>query len=186
VASTPFQKPQRNSSIHNTAEKRELKTIFGILLKRILADRDFSKTVATSYLPYAFSNARIAFFFQGAMMVKLFARYVSVGALNTAIHWVVFSALYASHFSQSIANLVAFCIAVTFSFYANAKWTFKAEATTTRYLLFVLFMGMMALAVGWGADRLHILPIFTLVFFSAISLICGFIYSKLVIFRERK
>jgi hypothetical protein len=50
-------------------------------------------------------------------MVKLFTRYVSVGVVNTALHWLCFGAL--MHFldaNQTVANVVAFCIAVTFSF----------------------------------------------------------------------
>jgi putative flippase GtrA len=119
-------------------------------------------------------------------MFKLFARYTSVGVINTLIHWAVFAALYACGFSQSVSNLVAFCIAVTFSFFANAKWTFNAEATTTRYLSYICFMGVMAAAVGWIADYMHINPIVTLVFFSALSLICGFAYSKFFVFRTSK
>jgi putative flippase GtrA len=117
-------------------------------------------------------------------MLRLFARYVSVGVINTLIHWAVFVALFASGASQSMSNLAAFCVAVTFSFFANAKWTFNAEATTTRYFLFIFFMGAMALSVGWTADRLHISPIVTLIFFSALSLVCGFAYSKFFVFRK--
>ena len=119
-------------------------------------------------------------------MLRLFARYTSVGVINTLIHWGVFAALYAIVGSQSLSNLAAFCVAVTFSFFANAKWTFNAEATTTRYLLYICFMGAMATAVGWTADYLHINPIVTLVFFSALSLICGFAYSKFFVFRTSK
>lgn len=119
-------------------------------------------------------------------MVKLFARYASVGLVNTLIHWVVFSALYTLGQPQSMANFAAFCCAVTFSFFANAKWTFSAQVTTIRYLLYLFFMGGMATAVGLYADRTHANPIVTLVVFSAISLVCGFIYSKYVVFKDRK
>ncbi|ALV91770.1 MULTISPECIES: GtrA family protein [Pantoea] len=117
-------------------------------------------------------------------MLRLFARYTSVGVVNTAIHWAVFGALLASGAKQSMANLAAFCVAVTFSFFANAKWTFNAEATTARYFLYIFFMGAMAVSVGWTADRLHINPIVTLIFFSALSLVCGFVYSKFFVFRK--
>ncbi|WP_336767798.1 GtrA family protein [Pantoea endophytica] len=119
-------------------------------------------------------------------MFKLFARYTSVGAVNTLIHLVIFAALYASGFNQSVSNLSAFCVAVTFSFFANAKWTFKTEATTTRYFLYICFMGVMATSVGWIADYLHINPFITLVFFSTLSLFCGFAYSKFFVFRTSK
>lgn len=119
-------------------------------------------------------------------MLGLFARYTSVGVVNTLIHWAIFAALYADGAQQSTSNLLAFCCAVTFSFFANAKWTFKAQATTTRYFLYIVFMGTMALLVGWMADRLKINPIVTLIFFSALSLVSGFVYSKLIVFRKNK
>lgn len=47
-------------------------------------------------------------------------------------------------------------------------------------------MGAMAAAVGWYADYLSLNPVITLVSFSLVSLLCGFIYSKLIIFSEKK
>ncbi|MGR7795780.1 GtrA family protein [Klebsiella aerogenes] len=119
-------------------------------------------------------------------MLNLFARYFSVGILNTLIHWVVFYLLIIPGTTQAIANLLAFCVAVTFSFFVNAAWTFKARATSLRYLLYVVFMGAVAMLTGMTADSLQIPPLATLVIFSAISLVCGFLYSKFVVFRELK
>ncbi|WP_343463826.1 GtrA family protein [Pantoea sp.] len=119
-------------------------------------------------------------------MVKLFARYASVGVINTLIHWMVFTVLYTAGQTQAISNFAAFCLAVTFSFFANAKWTFSAEATAMRYLLYLIFMGAMASGVGLYADRNNANPVITLIVFSAISLVCGFIYSRFVVFKGRK
>ena len=67
-------------------------------------------------------------------MLKLFSRYLSIGVLNTVIHWAVFYLiLCTSDATQSLANFGAFCVAVTFSFFANARWTFNSETTTLRY-----------------------------------------------------
>ncbi len=116
-----------------------------------------------------------------------FSRFVSVGFLNTLIHWSTFSVLHAIlGFSQALSNLAAFCLAVSFSFYANAHYTFKARATGSRYLLFVGFMGLLSLGVGYAADRLRLPGLITLIVFSTISLVCGFFYSKCFIFRERE
>ncbi|MBG6243265.1 MAG: GtrA family protein [Candidatus Symbiopectobacterium sp. Dall1.0] len=117
-------------------------------------------------------------------MFKLFSRYVSVGVLNTAIHWSCFAALFSLiGLNQALSNLVAFCVAVTFSFIANAKWTFKAKATTGRYMAFVIFMGAMATLTGYVADLLHAPAVITLIAFSGFSLVAGFIYSKFIVFR---
>ncbi|MGO0676854.1 GtrA family protein, partial [Citrobacter werkmanii] len=40
--------------------------------------------------------------------------------------------------------------------------------------------------VGWAADKSGMAPIVTLIVFSSISLICGFIYSKFIVFRDVK
>lgn len=120
-------------------------------------------------------------------MLKLFSRYVSVGVLNTAIHWLCFVTLFTLiGLNQAISNLVAFCVAVTFSFFVNAKWTFESKATTGRYVAFVIFMGGMAALTGYIADLLHAPALITLIAFSGFSLVAGFIYSKLIVFRDTK
>lgn len=119
-------------------------------------------------------------------MLKLFARYSFIGVINTFIHWLVFAIFYLQGANQLIANLAAFCIAVTFSFFVNTRWTFNSEATTLRYVLYVFFMGTMAAGVGKIADHTHIGPIITLITFSAISLITGFLYSNFIVFRVKK
>lgn len=118
-------------------------------------------------------------------MVKLFARYMSIGVVNTAIHWIVFAICIEIGQPQSLSNFIAFCVAVTFSFYANARWTFNAEATTIRYMMYVFFMGMIAVLIGSCADRLNTPPIATLILFSGTSFVCGFLYSKYIVFKDR-
>ncbi len=121
------------------------------------------------------------------IMLKLFVKYSSIGIINTLIHWVVFAmCIYALHTNQAMANFAGFVVAVSFSFYANAKFTFNSATTTLRYMLYVGFMGSLSAAVGWGADLCALQPIVTLVTFSAISLVCGFVYSKFIVFRDAK
>ena len=120
-------------------------------------------------------------------MFKLFSRYITVGVFNTAIHWLVFSAgIYMFSVNQAAANILAFATAVTFSFFANANFTFKSKPKVKGYFLFVAFMGLMGVLVGKMSDYYQIAPIVTLIEFSLISLICGFFYSKHIVFREEK
>lgn len=120
-------------------------------------------------------------------MLNLFAKYTSIGIINTLIHWVVFAiCIYVLHTNQAMANFAGFVIAVSFSFYANAKFTFNAKATTLRYMQYVIFMGTLSAVVGWTADICELPPLVTLVTFSVISLVCGFIYSKFIIFMDAK
>lgn len=93
-------------------------------------------------------------------MLKLFTKYASVGVLNTLIHWVVFaSCFYALGTSQALANFSGFVVAVSFSFFANARFTFNSSTTTTRYMLYVGFMGTLSAAVGWAADKCSLPPV---------------------------
>lgn len=138
-----------------------------------------------NYLPDAkllnFPNSLIS------IMLKLFARYTSIGIINTLIHWVVFAVcIYIFKTNQALANFSGFVVAVSFSFFANARFTFNSSTTTMRYMLYVGFMGTLSAAVGWEADRVYLPPIATLIFFSAISLVCGFFYSKYIVFRDKK
>ncbi|HAY4576735.1 TPA: GtrA family protein [Escherichia coli] len=120
-------------------------------------------------------------------MLKLFAKYTSIGVLNTLIHWVVFGVcIYGLHTNQAQANFAGFVISVSFSFFANARFTFKASTTTMRYMLYVGLMGTLSAAVGRVADKCTLPPAVTLITFSAISLVCGFIYSKFIVFRNSK
>ena len=119
-------------------------------------------------------------------MFKLFSKYVSIGFLNTALHWLIFAAVY--HFTdmQSISNVAGFSVAVTFSFFANARWTFNSAATANRYIAFASFMGLISWIVGKLADLSQLPPLFTLVAFSGINMVLGFVYSKFYVFRSKR
>ena len=122
-----------------------------------------------------------------SIMLKLFAKYTSIGVINTLIHWVVFAVcIYVFHTGQALGNFAGFVVAVSFSFFANARFTFNTSTTTMRYMLYVGFMGTLSAAVGWAADIADLPPIVTLIVFSAISLVCGFFYSKFIVFRDAK
>jgi len=116
-------------------------------------------------------------------MLTFFAKYLTVGLVNTLIHWVTFFICLSLGLFQSTANLIAFCLAVTFSFFVNARWTFKQQATAWRYILYVVFMGAMAFSIGYLADRFALYPIITLITSSAISLACGFLFSRFIVFK---
>ena len=123
----------------------------------------------------------------GDLSFKGFSNYVSIGVLNTLIHWTAFLILHSMlSISQALSNVGAFALAATFSFYANARYTFRAQASLRRYLLFILFMGFLSLLIGWAADSWMMPGLITLLVFSTISLVAGFFYSKQVVFRERQ
>ncbi|AZF14627.1 MULTISPECIES: GtrA family protein [unclassified Pseudomonas] len=121
-----------------------------------------------------------------ARVWKGFTCYTLIGIANTVIHWQLFFMFrVAFEWSQALSNFLAFCVAASFSFYVNAFFTFDMPASFGRYLLFMTCMGGLSLGVGWLADRWYVPGLVTVVVFSLISLVCGFLLSKWVVFRER-
>lgn len=117
--------------------------------------------------------------------LSTFKRYTTVGVINTLLHWVVFLLLHwGLGVSQSIANLAAFSLAVTFSYLANARYTFQKKASILRYLSFVLAIGILSYLTGLLADSLGAHPLLTLITFSALSLVLGYLYSAFCVFRK--
>ncbi|MBD1554986.1 GtrA family protein [Pseudomonas typographi] len=117
--------------------------------------------------------------------IKAFVRYACVGAANTCIHWSLFLGLvYLAGRGQASANVLAFLAAVTFSYFVNARWTFRTAVSWRRYLYFTCFMAGMAAASGWVAQRLMWPPLLTLCLFSAASLVLGYRYAHGVVFKQ--
>lgn len=113
-----------------------------------------------------------------------FKRYVSVGVVNTVLHWLVFGLLFWGFgIGQATANLGAFVLAVTFSFFANARYTFKKTASLGRYTSFVSAMGGLSYLTGLAVESIGWHPLVTLLAFSALSLVCGYLYSTFCVFR---
>jgi len=117
-------------------------------------------------------------------MKKQFSLYTLIGIANTAVHWLIFALLYSMEFTQATSNLVGFLAASLFSFIVNSKITFEAKLHFGRYLAFMFGMASISLAVGYMGDSLTLHPIITLVLFSFISLVIGFLWSKFIVFRK--
>ncbi len=116
---------------------------------------------------------------------KGFVAYAFIGVANTLIHWQIFYVLHSGiGLSQRVSNFTAFCFAASFSFYVNALYTFESQTSVGRYLLFISFMGLLSLIVGAAGDYFELHGLLTLVIFSGVSLVCGFLFSRLVVFRE--
>lgn len=115
----------------------------------------------------------------GAML-----RYAVTGGLNTLVHRCLFCAMVMMGSPQSLANLMAFIVAVTGSFFVNARWTFKVQPSLGRYLAMVIAMGVLSYLVGGAADHSGLNPVLTLVAFSLFSLVIGFLAARFIVFRR--
>jgi putative flippase GtrA len=109
-----------------------------------------------------------------------------IAIANTLIHWQLFFILrIAFELSQACSNLLACCAAASFTFYANALYTFPKAPTVGRYAAFMLCLGGISLAVGALGDRWQWPGVLTVSVFSLISLVVGFLISKWLVFRVR-
>lgn len=116
-------------------------------------------------------------------MLRNLSIYSVIGVINTSMHWAVFYIFHENGFNQSYSNLSAFICAATFSFLMNAKYNFKSEINKIRYFLFLGGMGTISFSIGIIADHFMLSPLITLILFSGISFLLGFIYSKYLVFR---
>lgn len=86
-------------------------------------------------------------------MLKLFAKYTSIGAINTLIHWVVFAVCkHASHTGQALWKFAGFVV-MSFIFFGNAKFTFKSFTTIMRYMLYIWSKISLSVAGGLAILR---------------------------------
>jgi putative flippase GtrA len=76
---------------------------------------------------------------KAAPVVERVGRFALVGVANTAVHVAIALSLVAGlHASQTVANVVAFCVATAFSYFANAWWTFGAAPRASSFVRFVV------------------------------------------------
>jgi len=116
-----------------------------------------------------------------------FFSYALVGLANTLIHWQIFFVLrVAFGLDQSMSNFIAFCVAASFSFYANALYTFEARLSASGYVLFLCVMGTLSFGVGYLGDRWRLHGLLTVAVFSLLSLVLGFLFSRFVVFRGHR
>lgn len=55
-------------------------------------------------------------------------RFLTVGAANTVVDFSVFAALLTLEFNAFAANVCAWIVAVSFSYFANSRWSFEASS----------------------------------------------------------
>lgn len=110
----------------------------------------------------------------------MFIKYAFVGVANTLIHWCVFFLVVSLSDSQGAGNLLGFLCAVTFSYFVNAKVTFKVSYRYHAYFLYVSVMALISFSVGYTGDYFVLKPIWSLLVFSFISLILGYRCAKYI------
>lgn len=114
-----------------------------------------------------------------------FICYGFVGLANTAIHALVFFLLViVASYSQAFANLIAFFVAVTASFFLNAHFTFRQKPTISKFLRMSAVMALLSLTSGHLGDVFSLNPLATFIFWCAISYVAGFLLSRFFVFQQ--
>ena len=113
-----------------------------------------------------------------------FILYGLIGVLNTGVHFIVFMGVYQIIDSQTISNFIAFCAAVVFSFFMNAKFTFQKRPTAKMFVKMFFVMSLLSLGAGYVGDLFTVHPLITFVGYCAFSYLVGFVLSKTFVYKD--
>ncbi len=116
-------------------------------------------------------------------MIVNFSIYALIGVFNTSIHWIVFYVFYSLNFEQSYCNILAFMCAASSSYQVNSRYNFRIKPKKTKYICFIIGMGIINYLIGFNSENIGLSPLLTLVTSSVSSLFLGFIFSRFFIFR---
>ncbi len=116
------------------------------------------------------------------------ARFILVGIVSTAIHFIVAAQVESTGSPAQIANFIGFICAATWSFLGNLYFTFRAGGKMTDYLArFVIVSGSLfvtsALLVWFINQQLGFPFIIAMIAMALTSPIVSFLLQKLWVFR---
>ncbi|WP_367085604.1 GtrA family protein [Pseudomonas sp. HOU2] len=110
-----------------------------------------------------------------------------IGIADALIHWQIFFVLCSAiGLTQAASNFAAFCVAAAFSFYVNMLYTFDSKTPVFGYLLFIGLMGGASFGIGSIADARGWHGLLTVTVFTALNLMLGYGFFRLVLFRQQR
>ena len=128
--------------------------------------------------------------------------YFIVGCLTTLVSWVVYAAgVELFHWSVAVSNAVSWVAAVTFAYIANKLWVFRSYSWSPLFVLHeaALFVGAriltglfeiaaVPLLVRFGMDWkfMGVRGMWAKILVSAIVMVLNYVFSKLIVFKEKK
>lgn len=89
-------------------------------------------------------------------------RFAAVGIANSGIDFAVFTALAWAGIPALIANVLAWAVAVTFSYAVNSRWTFEADEALGKQKSFIRF-ALSGAAISLGSSSLALVALTPLV-----------------------
>lgn len=124
-------------------------------------------------------------------IVKQALKFGLVGAMNTAIDYMIFSSLvYLVHVHYLMANALSFSIAVTNSYVLNRRWTFRSDnpqwrSEAAKFLVVNLIaLGLSELLLTVFVDRLSLPKLIAKALAIGIVLFWNFFGTRLWAFRR--
>ena len=83
------------------------------------------------------------------VMQQQFARFLSVGALNTLLGYsIIFFAMYALNFSPEASNLLGYSVGLVVSFLLSKSFTFRSSGAASSELIRFLLVFAIAYAIN--------------------------------------
>lgn len=114
--------------------------------------------------------------------IKEVITYGAIGVLNTGIHFAIFYFVVQLTYSQAIANSLGFVVAVVFSFYMNARFTFRVQPTLTKFLKMFVSMLIVSFVFGALGDYWMVTPCLTFIIYCVLNPIIGFLVAKFFVY----
>src|SRR5690606_6477680 len=111
-------------------------------------------------------------------------RFIVVGLANSAIDFAVFAGLAWLGIAALLANLLAWAVAVSFSFAVNSRWTFESSEHLARENSFVRF-ALSGAAISLGSSSLSLILLSRCIAILPPKLVCIIICSVMNIFAAR-
>ncbi len=119
--------------------------------------------------------------------------YLIFGVLTTAVNWIVFQVFNAVlMLNWSIANVIAWIVAVVFAYITNRKYVFQSASRhiLKEFFVFVQFrlvsLLLEMLIMYLLIEMITLAPFLSKVITAVAVVIANYIFSKLIVFKERR
>lgn len=119
-----------------------------------------------------------------------FIKFSMVGVVNTLVNWITFFILSNIGIYYIAANIIAYSIATTNSYFWNSKWVFKYEKGSTIKSSFkFILLNLFGLALNTSilyllVDFLNLKKILALIIATGVTMIINYFINKLWVFKS--
>lgn len=120
------------------------------------------------------------------LIIREFITYGLIGILNTLIHFICFLLLLEIIKYQTIANFFGFMAGLIFSFFMNAKFTFKQDVSLIKFVKMTLVSGGISIFFGFIGDYLSLSPYLTFSVYVLVNPIIGFLLTRFYVFNKKR